>query len=71
MKQVVSISITQDYFSMLKELGKHLASPQLRPPYVLTCAATLEYLLNDLIATFALHNYRQDDATEIAAALYL
>ena len=42
----------------------------MRTPYVLTCAATLEYLLNDLIAAHTLHNYNIELADSIADSLY-
>ena len=65
------MKLADNYFAALKALGGHrLESPEVHIPYVLTCAATLEYLLNDLVSCFALHHYAGPDASMIAESLY-
>jgi hypothetical protein len=69
-RRIGHLTWANHYFKILKELGAQLDNALIRAPYVITCAATLEYLLNDIILSYSLHTSDSDaSATLLARSL--
>lgn len=69
-KQKFRASFHNQYFKILKSTFNLLKTHKsLKVPFILTCAAALEYYLNDLIIDYADNYWTLEDHRDIASAL--